>query len=98
VEGFAMIFDIKPFVLPHNGIIPGARGHKKQVIPAGTPVWCITYDEYMYWACYLNEEQALTVRSNLEDWIEREDKSVSTVLVWNFKKSFPTRVARRKNV
>lgn len=86
--------------LPHDGIIPGARGRKKQIIPRGTQVWCIVHERrHFYWACYTNQEHAAMVLKNLQDCAEgraRRSIPLHTLLAWNFKRSVPTRVCREK--
>lgn len=90
------MLQLKHYLLPHDGVIPGARGWKKQVIPAGTKVWCIVYGTRIYHYCYLNETQAETVRGNLEGWMAKTNISRETVLAFNFSPSIPRRVVREK--
>lgn len=91
------MFQIKHYRLPHEGIIPGARGHKKQVVPAGTTVYCIVYGTKMYWASHLTEAQAQKCLSGL---IKSLDPNyyrhipLDTLLAWNFQFQFPRRVVR----
>lgn len=93
------MFQIKRYTLPHDGIIPGARGHKKVIVPAGTKVHCIVYGTMIYWAAYLNEEQALTCLRGLEETISgkaRRTIKLDTLVAWNFKDRVPTRIVRPK--
>jgi hypothetical protein len=90
---------LKQCVLPHPGVIPGARGHKKQIIPAGTQVWCIVYHNKYYWAVYQTEEQAQMCLSNLLAIVEgraRRFTPLDTLVAWNFSTTFPKRVVRIK--
>jgi hypothetical protein len=87
-----MLFQLKHYALPHDGIIPGARGHKKQIIPAGTKVWCIVYGTLMYRAVYQDEQHALKVMQELQN--TAEGKARRTMLEWNFSSRFPKRVVR----
>lgn len=90
---------MKPFLviqrrLPHPGIIPGARGHKKITIPAGEQVWCIQHlaTRKLYWACYLNEQDA----HRCADGLVKNDIPMESLIAWNFKFEFPKRVSRPK--
>lgn len=90
-------FTVKALTLPHNGIIPGARGHKKIVVPEGTRVYCIVHDHRFFWAAYLDEPTALQVAASLDDTADGRSKrpiSLATLLDWNFRYSFPTRICR----
>jgi hypothetical protein len=90
-------FHLKPYALPHDGVIPGARGHKKQVIPAGTKVYCIVYGTKIYWAAYLDEQQALRCMNNLQASVNgqaRRNIELNTMVAWNFKDAIPRRVVR----
>lgn len=93
-------FVIKKLPLPDWGEIPGARGYKKVVIPKGTEVYCIMHGFSKYfWACYLHEEEAVKAAQGLEDCISGRSKrkiDLQTLLAWNFKTVFPTRVHRPK--
>ena len=92
------MFQLKHYALPHDGIIPGARHHKKQVIPAGTKVWCIAYGTLMYWAVYQDEAHALKVMKVLQATVDgnaRRTMPMKTMLEWNFSSKFPRRVVRR---
>lgn len=85
--------------LREPGIIPGARGHKKEVIPVGTKVYCIMYGRKYFWCCYLNERQAIQCRNGLESNLlpsARRRLTLEQILDWNFRYSIPTRVARVK--
>ena len=96
-----MIFQIKSYRLPHEGIIPGARGHKKVVIPEGTKVFCIVYGTKIFWAAYLDEPTAVKVAKSLEDTVEGRNKrtiSLETLVAWNFKDAIPKRISRPKNM
>jgi hypothetical protein len=90
---------VKHVVLPHDGIIPGARGHKKITIPRGTKVYCIVYGTLIFWAAYLDEPSALKVAENLEATIRPEARRhipLQTLLAWNFKSTIPKRISRPK--
>ena len=95
-----MHFRIKHCTLPRTGTIPGARGHKKQIVPAGTQVFCITYNyTRYYWAAYLTEHQALTCMAGLEATVSgtaRRSIDIDTLVAWNFKSAIPTRIVREK--
>lgn len=84
------MFQIKHYRLPHEGVIPGARGHKKIVIPRGEKVFCIVYGTKIYWAAYLNEAQAIQSLENLK----KNKLDIKTLVEWNFKDAIPVRVAR----
>ena len=91
------MLQLKRYLLPHDGIIPGARGHKKQIIPKGTKVWCIVYGTLVYWCCYTDEAHATVVMNNLQASIDgkaRRNIDLRNMLAWNFKDSIPKRVAR----
>ena len=86
-------------ILPHQGIIPGARGHSKITIPKGTQVWLIVHGSLTFWACYLSETSARKCLEGLENTVSgraRRTIDLPTLLAWNFTYSFPTRVAREK--
>lgn len=92
-----MNFQIKHYMLPHSGIMPGARGLKKVVVPAGTKVYCIVYGTKIYWCCYLHEADAMRTMQVLEDTVNgRASRTIDLhiLIAWNFKSSFPTRVYR----
>jgi hypothetical protein len=92
-----MTFQLKHYMLPHEGIILGARGHKKITIAAGTKVFCIVYGTKIYWAAYLNEQQGLQVMANLEDCVHgraRRSIKLNTLLEWNFANTIPRRICR----
>ena len=93
-------FQIKHYMLPKDGNIPGARGHKKQVIPRGTKIYCIVYGTKIYWAAYLNEAQAIECVKGLTKTVDGEYKrsiDLKTLVEWNFKDTIPTRIVRPKN-
>jgi hypothetical protein len=77
--------------LPHVGIIPGARGHKKVVIPKGTSVFCVRYYTKYFWAAYLDRKSA---QHTCETF--KKCKSMEVLLEWNFMQEFPTRIIRSK--
>ncbi len=90
-------FRIRTFLLPHEGIIPGAAGHKKIVVPKGTRVYCIVYGTLIYWCAYLNEEQASKCMRGLEastDVHARRYIPLETLLTWNFGRGIPRRICR----
>ena len=94
-----MIFQIKQYLLPHDGVIPGAAGHKKIVVPRGTKVYCIVYGTKVFWCAFLKETSALHVAKGLEDCVEGRAKrtiELNTLLAWNFKDAIPKRVHREK--
>lgn len=91
------MFQIKQYMLPHEGVIPGGPGHKKQVIPAGTKVYCIVYGTKMFWAVYLREEQAQKCLKGLLESLDpkaRRHIPLNSLIAWNFKSAFPKRVSR----
>jgi len=91
------MFQIKEYRLPHEGTTPGAPGHKKQVFPAGTKVWCIVYGTLMFHSVYLNEETAAKVAKALQATAEgtaRRSIPLKTLVEWNFSSRFPRKVAR----
>lgn len=93
------MFDVKSRRLPHAGVIPGARGHKKIVIPKGTTVWCVEYGGMFFWAAYLDEQSAITVAESLQATIQpsaRRHIPLGTLLAWNFKLTIPVRISRPK--
>lgn len=92
-----MTFQLKHYILPHDGIIPGARGHKKILVPTGTKVYCIVYGTKIYWCAYLHEAQAIKCMAGLEATIQssaRRHIELGTLIAWNFKYTIPRRVAR----
>lgn len=92
-------FQIKQYRLPHEGVIPGAAGHKKIVIPRGTIVFCIMYERKFYDYAYLDEHVAEECRKRLEatvDGTARRHFDLETMVAWNFKTRFPMRVARQQ--
>ena len=94
-----MHFVIKECCLPHPGVIPGARWHKKIVIPEGETVYCIVYGMRFFWAVYLDKEQAEKAMQGLEDTVSgkaRRKIDLPNLVAWNFKSEFPKRVVRPK--
>lgn len=94
-----MFFEVKEYRLPHEGVIPGARGHKKITIPRGTKVYCIVYENTFFWAAYLSDEEAQKVCASLEETIKLGSKrhiELKTLLAWNFKRGIPVRISRPK--
>jgi hypothetical protein len=83
-------FQIKTLTLPHEGIIPGAPGHKKIVVPSGTTIYCIKYRTKFYWCGYLDEQQAAKCLRGLES----NDIPLDVLVAWNFKAAIPKRIAR----
>lgn len=93
------MFTIKHISLPHDGIIPGARGHKKITILKGTKVYCICYGYRYFWAVYLDEQTAKEVATSLEATTKPEARrhiALDTMVAWNFKTEIPKRVSRPK--
>jgi hypothetical protein len=91
------MFQIKLYRLPHEGVIPGARGHKKRVIPAGTKVYCIAYGTLIYWCAYLKEDQALRVLQGLTATVTKGARRyipIETLVEWNFSWNMPRRICR----
>lgn len=85
--------------LPHDGIIPGARGHKKIVIPKGTAVYVIMCGSVMFWCAYLNEASAQKCLDGLRKSLDssyRRHIPLSTMLAFNFQHGVPARVHREK--
>ncbi len=92
-----VLFQVKSHILPHEGIIPGARGHKKITVPRGTTVYCIAHGTRLFWAAYLDEPTATKVARNLTDTVEgrsRRPIPLDTLLTWNFKTAIPSRISR----
>jgi hypothetical protein len=95
------MFQIKHYNLPHEGIIPGARGHKKQVISAGTKVYCIVHGTLIFWCAYLKEDSALKVMKGLTDTVEGRNRrtiKLDVLLAWNFKDAIPRRIHRENSI
>ncbi len=91
------MLQLKHYMLPHQGVIPGARGHKKQTVPAGTKVWCIVYGTLVFWCAYLDEQQAAKVLLALQASIDGKAKrniNLETMLAWNFRRSIRKRIGR----
>lgn len=94
-----MLFQIKHYALPHDGIIPGARGHKKVIVSRGTKVYCIVYGTLVFWVAYLDEPNALRVAQELENTTlpsARRQIDLKTLIAWNFKDAIPKRISRPK--
>lgn len=92
-----MTFTVRERPLPHDGIIPGARGHKKEIVPKGTSVWVIMYERVYFWACYQTEASAQRCAKALDESVTGKAHrtiDLSSMLAWNFKREFPTRVHR----
>jgi hypothetical protein len=92
-----MKFQIKQYMLPHDGSMPGARGHKKVVVPRGTKVYCIVYGTLIYWCTYLHMQDAIVAMHGLEGTVNGKYKrtiDLQSLLAWNFKSSIPKRVFR----
>ena len=90
-------FQLKHYMLPHDGVIPGARGHKKQIIPRGTKVYCIVYGTKIYWCAYTDERHAMQVLDNLQASVDgkaRRNIELQTMVEWNFSTKIPKRIAR----
>lgn len=95
------MFQIKRYTLPHDGVIPGARGHKKIIVLAGTKVYCIVYGTLIFWCAYLNEQSAIDVMKGLTDTVQgraRRTIALPVLLAWNFKDRIPKRIHREKEV
>lgn len=96
------LFQLRRVKLPHDGVIPGAAGHKKIVVPKGTEVFCITpcVDHVrMFWCAYLKEESAQTVLEGLTKTVNgpsRRRIDYPTLLAWNFKYQIPVRIHRER--
>jgi hypothetical protein len=87
--------------LPHRGVTNGARGHKKIVHAAGTTVFVIAHGYLKFHTVFLSREEAITCMEGLlESTKENARRHIpfDTLLAWNFSRTFPTRVARRRNV
>lgn len=85
--------------LPHQGTIPGARGHKKISVPTGTEVYCIVHSGRFYWCAYLDEAAAQECMTNLLAQTHEQARRhipLATLLAWNFHFTIPQRIARRK--
>jgi hypothetical protein len=91
------MFQLKHYMLPHNGVMPGARGLKKVVIPAGTKVWCIVYGTKIYWCAYLHLADASRALQGLKDTASGEARhtiALDALIAWNFKDAIPKRIYR----
>lgn len=91
------MFQILQRKLPYEGNIPGARGHKKIVIPKGTTVYVITYGHKVYWCAYLDEADARKTMAGLEATVRGECKrtiDLDNLVAWNFKYDMPKRIHR----
>lgn len=87
-----MMFQIKHYMLPHDGVMPGARGLKKIVVPKGTKVYCIVYGTLIYWCTYLHMQDAMVCLHGLEKTLKT--MPLDTLVAWNFKHAIPKRVFR----
>lgn len=93
------MFQVKHYMLPHEGVIPGARGHRKVTIPIGTKVYCIVHGTLIYWCAYLSEADAMQCKVGLEACVLGKAKQtipLATLVAWNFKDAIPRRVCRPK--
>ncbi len=93
------MLQIKHYRLPHTGIIPGARGHKKIEVAAGTKVYCIVYGTKIFWCAYLTEKSAVKCMSGLIETTNptaRRHIDLETLIAWNFKDAIPKRIHREK--
>jgi hypothetical protein len=96
------LFMLRHVPLPHDGVIPGARGHKKIVVPKGTEVFCITpcVDRVrMFWCAYLKEDSAQKTLEGLTKTVvgpARRQISYENLVAWNFKYEIPKRIHREK--
>lgn len=94
------MLQLKQYTLPHNGVIPGARGHKKIIVPAGTKVYCIVYGTLIFWCAYLRKASAMQCLKGITDTIEGRTKrtiDINTLVQWNFHDRIPTRIHREKD-
>ncbi len=92
-----MIFQLKHYVLPHDGVMPGARGYKKVIVPRGTKVYCIVYGTVMYSCVYLHEADAMKCMQGLQDTVSgraRKTIPLDVLVDWNFQYAIPKRVFR----
>ena len=92
-----VVFHLKHYMLPHNGVMPGARGLKKVIVPAGTKVWCIVYGTKVYWCAYLHLSDAEKCLQGLKETVWGQGKrtiDLDTLLAWNFKDAMPKRIYR----
>ena len=95
LEVEAMMFQIKHYLLPHDGLMPGARGYKKVTIPKGTRVYCIVYGTLVYWCTFLHMQDAMVCLKGLEHTVyTRKTIDINSLLSWNFRHSIPKRVFR----
>ncbi len=93
-------FHVKHYSLPHDGVIPGAAGHKKVVVSRGTKVYCVVYGTKIFYCAYLYEKEALTVAKSFEETIDPNHKRhipLKTLIAWNFKDAIPKKVHRPKD-
>ena len=91
-------FECKRVTLPHEGFIPGTRGRKRQVVPAGTTVYVLSQQyRRLYRQVFLDKKQAITHMKDLWDAIDKiagPNIEHDDLMHANFGDRFPTRVAK----
>lgn len=96
--------DVEPFViqevkLPHEGIVPGARGHKKIVYPKGTTIYVLKYQDKYFYCGYIYFKEILLVAKAFVQQIDPAYKRhipLKTLIEWNFRRAIPSRIHRTK--
>lgn len=93
---------VKIVKLPHPGIIPGARGHKRITISKGTTIYCIRDRDtgHWFWCGYLSMASAIQSARNFVSATRpqaRHQIPWDTLVAFNFKPFIPYRVAREKS-
>lgn len=92
-----MTFTLEELKLPHNGIIPGAAGHKKVIVSKGTKVYAVKYERRYFTCVYLYKSEAEGVIRSFEETIKPDTRRhipLTRLIEWNFRYSIPTRVNR----
>lgn len=100
-DGDETIFQVEEIKLPHDGVIPGAAGHKKITVPKGTRVYLIREPRSgkYFWCGYLYIKEALETAKSFVETIKPEHKRhipLNTLIEWNFKGMIPKRIHRPK--
>lgn len=95
------IFQIEEIKLPHDGVIPGAAGHKKVIVPKGTRVYVIREPKSgkYFWCGYLYQHEALKCAQGFVETLDPNHKrhlTLDQIVIWNFKYVLPKRIHRPK--
>lgn len=92
-------FTIRELKIPHDGIIPGAAGHKKVIVSRGTRIYVVCHGQKYFGCGYLYFAEALEVTKNFVATLDPSHKRhmpLETLIQWNFKCVIPTRIHRTK--